>query len=424
MGRAPAVDEHGAPAPPKSRFHRLVQKVWWLHSFGALGFGVFVMLFASKGLAHADKVLMVAGISWLLLFVALRFIVGPANRSEGEHFTKKGFRVVTNYVIKQMYQQMFFFLVPLYASAATWSLSSYNWWLPPLLLVFAVVSTLDLVFDNFIMERRVLASCMYGVALFGALNVLVPMVFGFSHFVGLMVAAGATPPAVALLSFRVKTVLSFYGVLITIGATVGMLGGAYVGRAAIPPAPMSLSDSSVGHGTAGSYECLPGPKRVIRADQLDGLRCGSLITEPGGLRDEIVHVWKGGGKKIRVEPKVLDGCDDNIFVSSYPQDQLPDDPTGKWQCVVQTADRQLLGIVHFSVDGAPDGARESSDSAPPAAGDADAGPSTDTGTGTGTGTDAAGAGAGADAGAGPDAGTGAGAEAAADASASDAQGGE
>jgi hypothetical protein len=397
MSRAPAADEHGAPAPEqKSRFHRFVQKVWWLHSFGALGFGIFVMLFASKGLAHADKVLMVAGVSWLLLFVALRFIVGPANRSEGEHFTKKGFRVVTNYVIKQMYQQMFFFLVPLYASAATWSLSSYNWWLPPLLLTFAVVSTLDLVFDNFIMERRVLASCMYGVALFGALNVLVPMVFGFSHFVGLMVAAGATPPAVALLSFRVKQVLSFYGVLITLGATAGMLGGAYFGRAAIPPAPMSLSDSSVGHGTPGSYECLQGPKR--RADQLDGLRCGSLITEPGGLRDEISHVWKGGGKSIRVEPHNLDGCDDNIFVSTYPADELPDDPTGGWQCVIQTVDRQLLGIVHFKVDEAEVGDEAVKGDAPTVPADAgassgtgtgkpvDAGASSDTGTGTGTGT--------------------------------------
>ena len=350
MSRAPAPEPQPGAAPvQKSRVHRFVQKLWWLHSFFALGFGIFVMLFAKKGLAYADKVLVVAGISWLVLFVALRFIVGPANRSEGEHFTKKGFRVVTNYVIKQMYQQMFFFLVPLYASAATWSLSSYNWWLPPLLLVFAIVSTLDLVFDNFIMERRVLASCMYGVALFGALNVLVPMVFGLGHFTGLMVAAGATAPAVALLSFRAKTVLSLQGLLITAGATLGLLGGAYVGRAAIPPAPMSLSNSAVGHGTPGSYECLPGAKRVMRADQLDGLRCGSRVTEPGGLRDQIVHVWKGGGETHRVVPHRIEGCSADVFVSHFPLDELPADPTGGWKCEVQTTDRQLLGIVHFEV---------------------------------------------------------------------------
>jgi hypothetical protein len=61
-----------------------VKKIWWLHSFFALAFGVGVMLFARHGLAYADKLLMVLFLSWLLMFVALRFIVGPANRSDDE----------------------------------------------------------------------------------------------------------------------------------------------------------------------------------------------------------------------------------------------------------------------------------------------------------------------------------------------------
>ena len=47
-----------------------------------------------------------------------------------------------------MPDQMFFFLTPLYASSATWSLQSFNWWLAPLLLICAIASTLDLVFEN------------------------------------------------------------------------------------------------------------------------------------------------------------------------------------------------------------------------------------------------------------------------------------
>ena len=112
-------------------------------------------------------------------------------------------RVATNYIIKQFYQQMFFFLTPLYASSATWSLSSWNWWLAPILLVCAVLSTMDLVFDHFIMERRWLASAMYGLAMFALLNVLLPLVVGVDHLTGLVIAAAATPTAVALLSFSV-----------------------------------------------------------------------------------------------------------------------------------------------------------------------------------------------------------------------------
>ncbi|MBL4634966.1 MAG: hypothetical protein JKY56_13925, partial [Kofleriaceae bacterium] len=63
------------------KLQRIMQKIWWFHSFFALSFGVGVMAFARKGLAHADKVLIALGLSWILVFVAFRFIVGPANRS-------------------------------------------------------------------------------------------------------------------------------------------------------------------------------------------------------------------------------------------------------------------------------------------------------------------------------------------------------
>jgi hypothetical protein len=152
-----------SPAAPvetsRSRFKRWARKLWWLHSFGALSFGVGVMIFARKGLAYADKLLLVLAASWLLVFVALRFIVGPQNTKPDEKLARKGLRLVTNYVIKNLYQQMFFFLTPLYASSATWTLDSPNWWIAPVLLICAVLSTLDLVFDHFIMERRASSAC-------------------------------------------------------------------------------------------------------------------------------------------------------------------------------------------------------------------------------------------------------------------------
>ena len=208
-----------APAPPPGKLKRIFRKIWWLHSGVALSFGLGVMLFARAGLAHADKVLIALFVSWLLLFVALRFITGPANRREQEGFARKGIRVATNYIIKQFYQQMFFFLTPLYASSATWSFASWNWWLAPLLLICAVLSTMDLVFDHFVMERRWLASAMYGLAMFSLLNVLLPLVVECDHATGLIVAGAATPASVALLTFSVRSVLSPQGAILTLGMT-------------------------------------------------------------------------------------------------------------------------------------------------------------------------------------------------------------
>ncbi|HUQ06619.1 MAG TPA: DUF5924 family protein [Kofleriaceae bacterium] len=347
------ADDEGAPAasPPPSRLRKIIRSIWWFHSLFALSFGVGVMLFARKGLAYADKVLLVLMLSWMLMFVALRFIVGPANRSEHENVIKKGVRLGTNYVIKQLYQQMFFFLVPLYASSATWSLSSFNWWMAPVLLVCAVVSTMDLVFDNVIMERRWLASAMYGLAMFGALNVVLPLVFQFTHLTGLLIAAAATPVAVAFLSFSVRTVMSFQGIVITAGTTIGLFAAVAYGRAAIPPAPLAMAEIAVGHGTRGSYECLPPSKHELRKDQLDGLRCGAMLIEPGGVKEDVVHVWRHRGRTVaRTVPEAL-RCDGEAMVyrSELPAKQLPADPLGKWQCVTETVGGQLVGVRNFTI---------------------------------------------------------------------------
>jgi hypothetical protein len=378
---APVAAPAAPPAPPPSLLRRLLRKAWWLHSFVALSFGFGVMLFARAGLAHADKVMMALFVSWLVMFIALRFIVGPANRREQETLARKGVRVATNYVIKQFYQQMFFFLVPLYGSSATWSLVSWNWWLAPILLVCAVVSTMDLVFDHFVMERRWLASTMYGLAMFGVLNVLLPLVVGVDHLTGLIVAAAATPGSVALLSFSVRQVLAPQGAILTIAATVALLAAVWFGRCLIPPVPMAMTETAVGHGTVGSYECLPGSKHQLRRQQLDGLRCGSLLREPGGLKEGVVHVWLFREHElVRVTPERLrcDG-DGDVFRSYFPAAAMPADPVGRWACETWTEGGQLVGIRRFEVLTA-DG-RSSVDGEAAAVGDA--GPAGDGGHGDG-----------------------------------------
>ena len=366
--------EPGEPPVPQSRFKKLLRRIWWLHSFGALFFGVGVMLFARAGLKYADKIMMALFVSWLLMFVALRFIVGPANRKPDEKLVRRGVRVVTNYIIKQFYQQMFFFLVPLYASSATWSLSSGNWWLAPILLVGGVLSTLDLIFDHFIMERRWLASMMYGFSMFGVLNVLVPLVFGMTHLAGLFIAAAATPTAVALLTFSVRQVMSPQGVLLTLAATGVLFGGVFVGRGLVPPAPLAMTEAAVGHGTIGSEECLPPSKHVIRAEAIAGLRCGSLLREPGGVKEGVVHIWSHRGRDLATLPPeklTCDGDDGVVYRSFLPEGDMPRDPSGMWACTVKTVGGQLVGVRKFEVtkaaaprtDGAGSGSGSGSGSA-------------------------------------------------------------
>lgn len=344
-------DPAPAAPPPPGKLRRILRKIWWLHSGVALTFGLGVMLFARAGLAHADKVLIALFVSWLLLFVALRFIVGPANRREQEGLARKGIRVATNYVIKQFYQQMFFFLTPLYASSATWSFASWNWWLAPLLLVCAVLSTMDLVFDHFVMERRWLASAMYGLAMFALLNVLLPLVVECDHATGLIVAGAATPASVALLTFSVRSVLSPQGAILTLGMTGLLLAGVWYGRAVIPPAPLAMPETAVGNGGYGELECMPSSKHQLRADQLDKLRCGSLLREPGGLKEPVVHVWLHNGSEVSRQTPTQFTCDGDgvVFRSELEPAKLPKDPIGTWACETWTRGGQLVGLRKFEV---------------------------------------------------------------------------
>lgn len=350
-----------APAPEASASERrgawlsgLLRRLWWLHSAGALAFGVAAMAFARAGLAHGDKILLVLCGSWLLVFFALRFVVGPQNRRPDETLARKGVRVATNYVIKQLYQQMFFFLVPIYAASATWSWASWNWWMAPLLLACAVVSTLDLVFDHIVMERRWLAAAMYGLAMFGVLVVLGPLVLGTDHLTGVLVAAVATPAAVAFLGFPLSQVLSPQGALITVIATAGLLALVWWGRAVVPPVPLALLETTVGHGTFGSRECLPAPKRQIPSDELEGLRCGAMLAAPGGLKEAVEHRYVHDHRVVAVvRPSVLtcdgESRDRQVVRSLLPASALPAHPQGRWLCATYTTSGQLVGLRRFTV---------------------------------------------------------------------------
>jgi hypothetical protein len=141
-------------------------------------------------------------------------------------------------------------------------------------------------------------------------------------------------------------------VLSVVVATAALLAAVWYGRQFIPPAPLAMVETAVGHGTIGSYECLPGSKHQIRADQTDGLRCGSMLREPGGLKEEVIQIWSRRGRELaRVTPEHMrchDG-DGEVFRSFFPMGEMPSDPTGRWACTTMTVGGQLVGVRKFEV---------------------------------------------------------------------------
>ncbi len=191
---------------------------------------------------------------------------------------------------------------------------------------------------------------MYGLCMFAVLNLLLPLSFHVPHFGALMTAAAITPLAVALLSYPLSSVFQAKGMGLVGACTAGLVAGCYYGRASIPPAPMAMAAGGIGHGTKGSYECIPGPIRRMKASQMKALRCVSEITEPGGLNDAVRHVWKHRGREVlRVTPSKIHRCPGEVLLSELGADAIPKDASGRWSCTVETVDGQLVGLMSFEV---------------------------------------------------------------------------
>jgi hypothetical protein len=102
---------------------------------------------------------------------------------------------------------------------------------------------------------------------------------------------------------------------------------------------------------------MPAGKHVILVGQLDGLRCGSLVREPGGLKEHVVHEWHHEGKLVTVQKPELMRCDgtNEVFRSTVPADLVPADPVGTWTCTTKTVGGQLVGKRSVSVEAPPVG---------------------------------------------------------------------
>ena len=66
-----------APPPParggiKAFFVRYGKMLWWFHSFYALGLGIFIIIFAQKGFAHARWLSISLAGAWVVLILIFR----------------------------------------------------------------------------------------------------------------------------------------------------------------------------------------------------------------------------------------------------------------------------------------------------------------------------------------------------------------
>jgi hypothetical protein len=373
----------------RSVLKRHGRTLWWLHSGYALLLGVSVVLFAQKGFARARWLAASVLAAWLLV-VALFRIFGSRPAKESFQDVRAGLPpenvrvgqqhepasrlrppssmapsaqlrfLVMTYVLKNLYQGMLFFLLPFYWKSST--LTARNGAFVTLLAVCAVVATLDVVFDEIVMRRRILASIFHGFALFATMNLLIPALFSNTRTLHTLIAAAAiTVLAFWTLHVTPRALLRNRNIALLVATVAAGMGLAYAGRTLVPPVPMHLAHAAVGPVV------LPDGRLVMEVKSLHTSAIRQLVAvtdvvAPGGVGDELRHVWRREGAIVRTmdATQVERGFAGDAQLGDSPRgilrlrsmlgaEKLPPVLAGEWTVDVETRDGQLVGRIGFRV---------------------------------------------------------------------------
>jgi hypothetical protein len=356
--RAPSLDlGSGPPMRLTTRVRRLLRdhgrKLWWLHSAYALALGAGVVAFAHKGFEHARWLAVTLGLTWLLVVLVFR-LFAPAGElrafEAADPRIRRRFYVMT-YALKNLYQGMLFFLLPFYWKSAT--VGAPNLWFLVMLAVVALLSTIDIVFDRFLMRVRLLGSVFHAITLFGCMNLVVPALLPNTRTLWSLLTAAAVT-VIAFWTIHVRLALlkdrRFLALLVlSIPAAVAV---AYELRVAIPPVPMHLSSAAIGPSLLPDGR-LSMEVTSVNASKLSEVIAVTDVVVPGGKGDQLLHVWRREGLSVFRAPEAMTrvrGPSGTVRLrSTLDEAHMPKNPVGAWTVDVETDDGQLVGRAHFRV---------------------------------------------------------------------------
>ena len=278
------------PARVRAFVARHETLLWWLHSLYVLALGAAIMWLGARHYGW----LRYAGFYLFFIWVSSLFLAEIVNRREGTWWGRA--RLAVNYVNKNFYQQLLFFILPIYAGSTT--PGSGNIVFVVLLAASAIVSTLDLVYDRVLSVKRRLAAWFFAFNLFAVVGVALPVVVGVSNQHALRLATLAAVAGYATLAWRVSRFRrGSTWVGIAAGAVVVLLASEYA-RPFVPPAPLTLSGTQFGTGFDPSTRRVTGALSSLPPSFEGRVYAATAVRAPLGLRDRVELRWFRDGRLI------------------------------------------------------------------------------------------------------------------------------
>ncbi len=315
----------------------------WGLSLLSLASGVLTLFLFRRGLGYFPWV-----VGYLLL-LWLAGVVFAQGRDALEARGQRLVRVAYDYTVQSLYWHLLLFLLPVYYFSTT--ITSRNVLFFLILATATLLTAVDPWYRATVLRRPWAAALLFGFTLFATLKVALALV-GFGSAWSLVFAA-----AISMLALAPALRRSFGLAWRRAGVAAGVAALcvaflAWLGRAWIPPAPLYLVRGTFAREVR-NLEAVE-PVTRLSAEDLQAwgsLACFTALAAPAGLREPIVHVWWRDGAfvtGVRLTP--VRGGRPGGFRTYSRLTTLGADPAGRWQVDVLTAQGQLIGRVHLTVD--------------------------------------------------------------------------
>lgn len=308
----------------------------------ALGSGIGSVLLLRRGLSFAPAAVAATVIAWTLTAVIARFLPEDSERNPKRRIT----RIVATTLIASLYQDVLFFLLPIWIEAATWP--SWNSIAPILIGGMALFSCVESIHLKLMIERPSWRAAFSAVVLFASLLTATPVLtslslrpsLAISMIISLALGGAAAIPSERLRSGKTLVVLVGAGAICT-----GFLMSA---APVFPPVPVSCLSAR----TALRVEDKE-PLDVMRVFPSGTPRVYAhfAVASPLRFSEHVYFRWIHDGQTLprQVETSILGGRNAGFRTFAFTSNPK----SGAWQVELVTDAGQLIARTEFSVEPNP-----------------------------------------------------------------------
>lgn len=335
------MDTETQPAPSKSfRGAALARQYYhWLGPWVSLGLGLLTIRFLRHGFDYAPIAALLVLLGWTSAAFLQRLLDRRAQVAEPTR-RERILQSALSLVVASTFQNVLFFLVPLWLTSATWP--SWNIAFPVLLALMAVVSCFDRLYFKGVMQRPWSRTIWSGLLLFACLDPAVLSWVGTSSRWRMALTAGLSALIAGLVQAR-RARPRRAALLTGAGVVVTALAALLV-QPLLPPVPIVLVGGDVGTDVVERY--LEGQAESFPAG-VERVYAWFSVAAPAAFEQRVRFVWSRDGDEIGRphDTQIVGGRQSGFRTWSYASRP----PAGEWQVELLSEAGQLIGRRRFTV---------------------------------------------------------------------------